>query len=84
MNNLLKHFQRSSPSKIIDIYGIATTDFPVYTIDGIYFDRPYETSGSSILDFRKKLINANVNFTEGNSIVLNLKYKMKQFDFLLI
>lgn len=41
-------------------------NFPLYTIDGVFVDTPeYESAGAFELDFFKKIINANVNFTEG-------------------
>lgn len=51
---------------MIDIYGITAAHFPVYTIDGVYVDSPeYESAGALVLDFGKKFINADVNFTSG-------------------
>jgi hypothetical protein len=62
-------FQRSTPNKVIDIFGTTAADFPIYTIDGIYIDSPeYDSSGAFILNLKKKLVNANVNFTSGNKL----------------
>lgn len=41
-------------------------NFPRYNIDGVFVDTPeYESAGAFELDFYKKIIDANVNFTEG-------------------
>lgn len=61
--------QRSTPNKLIDVYGTTSSNFPIYTIDGIYVDSPeYDTSAAFILNLAKKFLNANVNFTSGKRI----------------
>ena len=58
--------QRTTPNKIIDIYGKAVTEFPVYQIDGNFIDSPeYEANGILRLDLYRKLIQGIVNFTSG-------------------
>lgn len=59
-------FKRSTPNKIIDVYGTTYAIFPIYTADGKFVDSPeYDTSGAFILNLSEKFVNANVNFTQG-------------------
>lgn len=58
-------FYRSTPNQLINISGKTKSNFPIYSIEGVFFDSPeYETSGIVELDIARKLIDGNVNFTE--------------------
>lgn len=58
-------YYRSTPNQVINVSGNTKSSFPIYSIEGVFFDSPeYETSGIVELDIYRKSINGNVNFTE--------------------
>lgn len=66
-----------TPSKTIDIYGTTSADFPIYTIDGVYIDSPvHEAAGTFILNFAKRFVDANINFTQDASQNLQMHGKI--------
>lgn len=63
----LKYY-RQTPNQLIDVYGNTKSNFPTYSVEGIFYDSPeYESSGILELDINKRLIEGNMNFTESGN-----------------
>lgn len=75
-NREIKYY-RSTPNQLIDIRGNTKINFPVYSIEGVFYDGiDYESTGIIELDFAKKYIDGNVNFTEDGSQNIQIKGKI--------